>query len=221
MASPAPVASPRTEHKTVAEPAKASTSASDVTTTPSSSSAAAPEASVSTPAPEVASKKEADSAEPAPAADGADEEEEDIGPVPTDPEGIINMEIFGQIQDMDDDDEDDAVGHEFSKGIVWGYFEQAENTFKQMQEAIEEPSLWKLSSLGHFLKGSSAALGIIKVQNSCEKMQHYGNLRDEEVGAALSEDEALRRIKQLLVDCKRDYAVASAYLRQLYASYDE
>lgn len=150
-----------------------------------------------------------------------EKEDEDLGPAPTDPEGIINMEIFSQIQDMDDDDDDEAGGHEFSKGIVWGYFEQAESTFKQMQDAIEEPSLWKLSSLGHFLKGSSAALGIIKVQNSCEKMQHYGNLRDEEVGAALSEDEALRRIKKLLVDCKRDYAVASAYLRQLYASYDE
>lgn len=79
-----------------------------------------------------------------------------------------------------------------------------------------EPSLWKLSSLGHFLKGSSAALGIVKVQNSCEKMQHYGNQRDEEVGAALSEEEALKRIKQLLVDCKRDYGVASRWLRRLY-----
>lgn len=46
------------------------------------------------------------------------------------------MEIFGQIQDMDDDDEDEGGGHEFSKGIVWGYFEQAENTFKQMEEAM-------------------------------------------------------------------------------------
>lgn len=70
------------------------------------------------------------------AEDKAEDEEEDEGPVPTDPEGIINMEIFGQIQDMDDDDEDEAGGHEFSKGIVWGYFEQAENTFKQMEEAM-------------------------------------------------------------------------------------
>lgn len=95
------------------------------------------------------------------------------------------------------------------------------NMTSHRADSSAEPSLWKLSSLGHFLKGSSAALGIIKVQNSCEKMQHYGNLRDEEVGAALSEDEALKRIKSLLVDCKRDYAVASRYLRQLYASYDE
>lgn len=54
------------------------------------------------------------------------------------------------------------------------------------------------------------------MQNSCEKMQHYGNLRDEEVGENLDEDEALKRIKKLLVDCKRDYNIASRYLRRLY-----
>ncbi|BEI86003.1 hypothetical protein CcaverHIS002_0602900 [Cutaneotrichosporon cavernicola] len=219
MASPAPVpTSPQTKINS-AEPTKAPTSAPDA----AEPSAAVPKASVSSPAPAAARSSaaapaaEKDATASTPEADA----EEDIGPIPTDPEGIINMEIFSQIQDMDDDDDDEAGGHEFSKGIVWGYFEQAESTFQQMEDAIGEPSLWKLSSLGHFLKGSSAALGIINVQNSCEKMQHYGNLRDEEVGAALSEDEALRRIRNLLVDCKRDYAVASAYLRQLYASYDE
>ena len=79
-----------------------------------------------------------------------------------------------------------------------------------------DKSLPKLSSLGHFLKGSSAALGIIKVQDSCEKMQHYGLLRDEEAGEALGEKEALDRIKSLLVDCKKDYAVARAWMKKLY-----
>jgi osomolarity two-component system phosphorelay intermediate protein YPD1 len=79
-----------------------------------------------------------------------------------------------------------------------------------------EPSLSKLSSLGHFLKGSSAALGIIKVQESCEKMQHYGNMRDEEAGESLSEEEALRRIQGLLADCQRDYQVAMAWMKKLY-----
>lgn len=47
------------------------------------------------------------------------------------------MEIFSQIQDMDDEDDEDGPGsREFSKGIVWGYFEQAEATFKQMEEAM-------------------------------------------------------------------------------------
>lgn len=176
------------------------------------------------------------------------------------------MEVFSQIRDMDDDEDDEGGGgeHEFSQGIVWGYFEQAENTFKQMEEAMcvqssvqcfgfadqpflalpfpfplkspqpcspmrksfvlvrslrsisAEPSLSKLSSLGHFLKGSSAALGIIKVQASCERMQHYGNMRDEEAGESLSEDDALRRIKALLVECKEAHEVAVAWMKKLY-----
>lgn len=58
---------------------------------------------------------------------------------PTESEGIIDMEVFQQIRDMDEDEDDDEGGeggHEFSKGIVWGYFDQAEQTFKQMEEAM-------------------------------------------------------------------------------------
>lgn len=76
--------------------------------------------------------------------------------------------------------------------------------------------LAKLSSLGHFLKGSSAALGIIKVQASCEKMQHYGNCRDEEAGADLDSAEALKRIEALLVKCKKDYKAAKNWMVKMY-----
>ncbi len=47
-------------------------------------------------------------------------------------------------------------------------------------------------------------------------MQHFGNLRDEEAGESLGEDEALRRIKGLLLDCKRDYEVAKTWMEDLY-----
>ena len=47
-------------------------------------------------------------------------------------------------------------------------------------------------------------------------MQHYGNKRDEEEGVDLEEDEAMKRIKALLEDCKRDYKVAKAWLERLY-----
>ncbi|KAL7424771.1 Phosphorelay intermediate protein [Cryptotrichosporon argae] len=136
--------------------------------------------------------------------------------IPTDPEGIIDMETFNQIREMDDEDDEDGGGNEFSKSIVEGYFEQAETTFKSMEDAFAARDLTKLGALGHFLKGSSAALGIVKVQATCERMQHYGHCRDEEVGADLSEDDALARIERLLVDCKRDYRVAHGWLRRLY-----
>ncbi|ORY33703.1 signal transduction histidine kinase [Naematelia encephala] len=132
---------------------------------------------------------------------------------------IIDVEVFNQIRDMDGDDEDEGAeggGHEFSKGIVWGFFEQAESTFEQMEEAIAAKDLPKLSGLGHFLKGSSAALGIIRVQASCEKMQHYGHLRDEEAGEPLKADEALKRIKELLEKCKADYEDAKKWMEELY-----
>lgn len=166
------------------------------------------------------------------------------------------------MDEEDDVDEDSDEKHSFSKGIVWGYFTQAEETFKDMEDALcvfstvfrllvtigtstdarcllshcrstihtqynestlhpislysSRKDLSKLSSLGHFLKGSSAALGIIKVQASCEKMQHYGNLRDEEAGADLDDAEALKRIDALLLKCKKDYKAAKNWMVKMY-----
>ncbi|WWC58487.1 uncharacterized protein I303_101030 [Kwoniella dejecticola CBS 10117] len=173
------------------------------------------------PAKKVEEKPEASASNPKETApivknDEAPKEAEDKPEVEED---VIDMETFQQIMDMDeedDGDDEDGEKHSFSKGIVWGYFEQAEATFKDMEAAIKDEDLAKLSSLGHFLKGSSAALGIIKVQASCEKMQHYGNKRDEEAGTSLESSEALERIKKLLVDCKKDYEVAKTWMENLY-----
>lgn len=40
------------------------------------------------------------------------------------------MDTFQQILDLDDDT------HEFSKGMAWAYFSQAEDTFKEMDGAL-------------------------------------------------------------------------------------
>jgi HPt (histidine-containing phosphotransfer) domain-containing protein len=82
----------------------------------------------------------------------------------------------------------------------------------------ENKDLPKLSSLGHFLKGSSAALGVSKVKDSCEKMQHYGNKRDEETGTNLT---ALQRIKDLLRDVEEDYEEAAEWLKRYYREKEE
>jgi hypothetical protein len=140
------------------------------------------------------------------------------------------METFQQILDLDEDDT-----YEFSRGMAWAYFAQANNTFLEMDEAlcvftavskqsficdflvsrmIED--LAKLSSLGHFLKGSSAALGVSKVQASCEKIQHYGVLRDEEADVDLTHKEAVGKIERLLGDVKEEYKVAERWLRDWY-----
>lgn len=54
--------------------------------------------------------------------------------IPDDPEGIIEMEVFSQIREMDEDDEDGEAS--FSEGIVMGFFEQAEATFEKMEDAL-------------------------------------------------------------------------------------
>lgn len=44
----------------------------------------------------------------------------------------VEMSTFEQILDMDDDEDD----KEFSKGIVYGFLEQAEQTFDKMDASL-------------------------------------------------------------------------------------
>ncbi|PAV17315.1 histidine-phosphotransfer domain HPT domain-containing [Pyrrhoderma noxium] len=127
------------------------------------------------------------------------------------PNGVIDMETFHQILDLDEDET-----HDFSAGMAWAYFEQAGTTFQDMEEALAAKDLTKLSSLGHFLKGSSAALGVAKVQASCERMQHYGQRRDEEAGVSLTDEDALNMIESLLTQVKKEYSDAEKWLREWY-----
>jgi osomolarity two-component system phosphorelay intermediate protein YPD1 len=45
---------------------------------------------------------------------------------------LIDNDTFDQILEMDDDEDD----RDFSKGIVYGFFEQAESTFENMDKAL-------------------------------------------------------------------------------------
>ncbi|KAH9923587.1 histidine-phosphotransfer domain HPT domain-containing protein [Amylocystis lapponica] len=139
--------------------------------------------------------------------DDADSEASASEPPPT----TIDLETFHQILDLDEDDT-----HDFSRGMAWAYFSQASTTFTEMDEAYAKKDLGKLSSLGHFLKGSSAALGVAKVQASCEQIQHYGQLRDEEAGTDLTDTAALQKIAPLLTRVKAEYAVAETWLKNWY-----
>lgn len=44
---------------------------------------------------------------------------------------VIDMETFNQILDLDEDET-----HEFSKGMAWAYFSQADSTFTEMDDAV-------------------------------------------------------------------------------------
>jgi len=127
----------------------------------------------------------------------------------------VDSATFEQILEMDDDEDD----REFSRSIVFGFFEQAEQTFKKMDDALEKKDLPTLSSLGHFLKGSSATLGLTKVKDSCEKIQHYGAQKDE-AGTEDEPDEkkCLDRIKETLVAVKEEYIDVEKVLRKFYGA---
>ncbi|KAG0141158.1 hypothetical protein CROQUDRAFT_664211 [Cronartium quercuum f. sp. fusiforme G11] len=125
---------------------------------------------------------------------------------------LVDMETFGQLLEMDDDEE-----HTFSKSLTWDYFDQAVTTFKEMDAAVLAGDLITLSRKGHFLKGSSAALGLNKVKASCEKMQHYGNRKKANGEGALTEDEAMERCKDLLEQLKDEQKLSKAWLERFYA----
>jgi HPt (histidine-containing phosphotransfer) domain-containing protein len=145
------------------------------------------------------------------------EPKKSVVPVPSTPsateEPVVDMDTFNQILELDEDED----SHDFSQPMVWDYFDQAEKTFKEMDVAFTDKDLQSLSSLGHFLKGSSAALGLSRVQLTCENIQHVGHLRDETANKDLTLDEALVEMKKLLRRVKDEYKEAEAWLKDFYA----
>ena len=88
-------------------------------------------------------------------------------------------------------------------------------------QLTEHPSnkkdLEELASKGHFLKGSSATLGLNKVRDSCEKMQHLGSGTDE-TGHQDIEDknDSVERIKQVFAALKVEVKDAEKRLKKFY-----
>lgn len=125
----------------------------------------------------------------------------------------IDQGTFEQILEMDEDEDE----RDFSKSIVFGFFEQADETFIKMDNELKDKNLKELSRLGHFLKGSSATLGMSKVQHGCEKIQHYGSHQDEAGEPSKDNDETLlKKIKDTLAKVRVDYAEAEKRLKAFY-----
>ncbi|KAL9120693.1 MAG: hypothetical protein Q9187_002747 [Circinaria calcarea] len=138
---------------------------------------------------------------------------EDGSPALPDCGDSIDPLTFEQILEMDDDEEE----REFSRSIVYGFFDQAEGTFKKMELSLQKGDLPQLSQLGHFLKGSSATLGLTKVKDSCEKIQNFGSRKDESGTVEEKDDEkSLNRVKETLSEVKVEYAEVEKRLKQFY-----
>lgn len=83
--------------------------------------------------------------------------------------GLVEWSVFSEIVAMDEDEEG------FSHSLFEAFVSQVEDTFEEIDQYLKEKNLEKLSSSGHFLKGSAAALGLAKIANECERIQNYGH----------------------------------------------
>ncbi|KAI9665743.1 MAG: hypothetical protein M1821_003677 [Bathelium mastoideum] len=130
---------------------------------------------------------------------------------------IIDSSTFEQILEMDEDEDE----RDFSKSIVYDFFQQAESTFQKMDSNLAKRDLAQLSALGHFLKGSSATLGLTKVKDSCEKIQHFGAHKDE-TGTKEEPDEevCLSRLAKTIAQAKTEFQEAERKLRNFYHDTD-
>lgn len=73
----------------------------------------------------------------------------------------------------------------------------------------------ELSQLGHFLKGSSATLGLTKVKDACEKIQHCKeDLPDEK--DETERNKAIDGIKKTLREVQVDYGEVANILRRFF-----
>jgi len=128
------------------------------------------------------------------------------------PKDIIDVETFGQILEMDDDEEE----RDFSRAIVEEFFSQAETTFAEMDAKVQVGDLVGLSSLGHFLKGSSATLGLIQIKDACEAIQNNGAGLDESGTKTIGNSEALKKIETKLSKMRTDYERVKDYFSKCY-----
>lgn len=83
--------------------------------------------------------------------------------------GLVEWPVFSELVAMDEDEEG------FSKGLFQTFVDQFKDTFHEVDENVTSKNLDKLSALGHYLKGSAAALGLTIISNECERIQNYGH----------------------------------------------
>lgn len=81
----------------------------------------------------------------------------------------------------------------------------------------KDKDLPTLSSLGHFLKGSSATLGLSKVRDSCEKIQHFGARKEADGNPGHGSDaHYLDLVQRTVEQVKGEYKRVEAKLKAFY-----
>ncbi|CAR21699.1 HPt domain-containing protein [Lachancea thermotolerans] len=130
------------------------------------------------------------------------------------PAGVINWNTLNEIVSMDEDSPD------FSKNLIIQYLEQANTTFDQIEQELQgNCDLEQLASLGHFLRGSSAALGLQRISWACERIQNLGRKREGGVeGQQLPDSHYAQLITNALQCARNEFKAAKAELSAFYKS---
>lgn len=131
-----------------------------------------------------------------------------MAPCPRIPDEVINWDILNEIVSMDEDD----AG--FSHSLIVQFFDQASTTFDQMQLHLDgDKDLVQLGQLGHFLKGSSASLGLQRIAWVCERIQNYGQRRE---GANIGDEKYIELISGCVDLARKEFLSAKKELAKFY-----
>lgn len=129
---------------------------------------------------------------------------------------IISADLFDNVLMLDVQRND----HNDSYGVIKTFLQQVDETIVEFDQLFNQKKMEDLSRRGHFLKGSSATLGIKKIRLDCEKIQHYASYKDLDGTRALTSPEAESMLETVLSELKDHWAEARRHLQYLYAEFE-
>lgn len=114
----------------------------------------------------------------------------------------IDIDAFNSLLMLDDDDDDK---HEFSRGIVSDFFNSTADILGKMRNNLNIRNYGEVSSLGHFLKGSAAAVGARHVRDLCDGIQNYKNNGKDHIFLTISIQQLEEQIKKAEISIKKHF----------------
>ena len=83
----------------------------------------------------------------------------------------------------------------------------------------EKEDFKTLSDLSHSLKGSSAGLGLQRVQETCAVIERYGKEQTQSHdGDTLTSTEAVKRIRPRLKEVEEENGTAESWIKEWYTN---
>ncbi|KAI8868746.1 histidine-phosphotransfer domain, HPT domain-containing protein [Ramicandelaber brevisporus] len=125
---------------------------------------------------------------------------------------LLNLGAFKQLLEMDDPEDEIP----FSREITGSFFEQARSTLVSMDGALSRRDVIELGRLGHYLKGSSAVIGLRKVTTDCERIQILGNGNGNNEHATSDRDKLLENMGEAIVSLRANIVEAEPFIQSVF-----